>query len=381
MNNDKKKAIVYPFVDGILPMLQYLNQKNGEMIVTTVIDKKRKFLNGKDAGYIENQPDTGIRISADFETELNQCDILIYTDEMSESVGQEEAFHDIGQALRIQKKVICLRHISNLKILELDKIASIMRAELHFWKGNNQEAQEQEWAYIPNELYHPEAVVITVGEMFRGLNGENICFSLWSAMKSLGYKCTVVTEHKYTQFLGIHQYPVFLKSLNITENNKIYYFNNFIKNIDQTEKPDIIIMLMPDAMLKYNDMFGNGFGIIPYLISQAVQTDYFVYCAKFDELESRFFELLSINFSNRFGFEIDFIHMSNKMLDGEESRQRHSLSFLYRTQASLNRLIANRYQNVTIPIFNGLDKEQGRKLVDAVIDKMENHYQVNSITV
>lgn len=377
MNDHVDKAIVYPFTDILIPILQYVNIQDVEMKVTTVIDKKRGFLNGKDMGYMKNQPKTGIVVSNDFEKEIGCSDVLIYTDEASKEIDEKSVFDDIKKMLEMQKKVICLRSLTDVNVNGLSKIALETKTDFFYCDIANQLVPKTEYEYIPRELYEPEASVIMIGEMFSGLDGENICLALSRNINSIGYKCVTVMEHKYARAVGAYAFPDFLKSDNTSECNKVYYLNNFVKYIDQTECPDVIIMLVPDPMLKYNRMFGNGFGIIPYLLSQAVHADCFIFCTQFDDVETKLFDFLSLNFENRFGFGIDFVHMSNIMLDLPKSNVYGKLSFLCHTQEKLNRIIEDKYKNNEIPIFNGLEKEQCDELSCAVIEKLVRYYDTN----
>ena len=374
-------AIIYPFNDTLIPIIPHLALPDFGESMLKVIDANRKYLHGKDIGYIKNQPDTQICISDNLVDELKLCDVLIYMDENHEAISDDIAIVDMQKAIRLQKKVICLRNLPGDKVKELSELAATIETEFHYL-CNDVQNQERFVNYeIPFELYSPSASIIMVGETLEGLEGEHICLSVADEMEAMGYHCVTVLESKYTQVLNAIPYPSFLRAGKSIESEKVYYLNNFLRKIDEIENPDVIILHLPDPMMKYNQMFCNGFGIIPYLVSQAILPDCFILCTQFEDVEAKFFDSLSANFENRFGYGIDFIHMSNMMFDIAISRATGKKKVSYYPQSKLDLLLCERFKDSCIPIFNGMNKEQCVRLVKAVMDMLASYNENSSVLV
>ncbi|MCL2052365.1 MAG: TIGR04066 family peptide maturation system protein [Lachnospiraceae bacterium] len=379
MSNHINKAMLYPFSDVLIPIIESISIPHICMKITTVVDPKRKYLRGKDIGFIKNQPNTQIIVADDFDKELMNCDILIYTDEYHEDIIQEMVICDIEKALKLNKKVICIRHLTKSAVTKISKMSDLMKTEFHYLNGSKDKEKAFEMEITPEELYTPNASVIMVGELLKEMDGKQICLSIAEAIKAQGYKCTAVLEHKYAKAVQALSFPTFLRGNNMTEFEKIYALNGFIKYIDKIETPDAIILHIPEAMMKYNNKHCNGFGVVPYMISQAVHADCFVLCVQMDDLSFAFYNSLSMNFEHRFGFGVDFIHMSNKMYDTVKLNSMGEFNFTYYDQIRLENLIDKIKKNTGIPIFNSINKSECRKLSNKIIEKLIGLNEITSV--
>ena len=95
------------------------------------------------------------------------------------------------------------------------------------------------------------------------------------AFRERGYRASGVLDRCYAGLFSLHPMPSFLKE-GAEETDKIYRFNAYLKQLEQSERPDVLFVQLPGGMLKYNDQIPNDFGVYGYLISQAVQPDCFV---------------------------------------------------------------------------------------------------------
>ena len=95
------------------------------------------------------------------------------------------------------------------------------------------------------------------------------------------------------------------------------------------------------------------YGVIPYLISQAVQPDYVIACIPCGEVDGAKLLNLSESCKYRFGFEIDFFHMSNVHVDYNASVSNQSLSYDYLDFNMVAEIMAENH--FSIEICNVLD--------------------------
>jgi len=329
-----------------------------------------KGLKGKDVGVINNQPNLGITIYSDLSAALIDCDTIILTDE------EIHTNLEIKEIIIMKKSVICMRSLTAKQLQYLNRLAKDMDVNFEYY---NVKQEYEELYYIPQKLYKPKATIIIVGEMFNNLSGMDVTLSINRYMHLKGYKSIIIMEQEFTVLSDIITFPEFLRASKYKESDKIYYLNNFIMNIDTTENPDIIIIQIPDAMMKYNDMLCNGFGVIPFLISQAIMADFFVFCTQYDIIKSHFFNMLSINFENRFGFGIDIINMSNAKLVTQDLEVYGKLSFLHQSHENLDKLIRNNYQESDIPILNCINEADNEKMCKHIMEKLSQYSIVDSL--
>ena len=68
-------------------------------------------------------------------------------------------------------------------------------------------------------------------------------------------------------------------------------------------------------MMEYNDKLTNGFGILPFIVTKALTPDYFVCGMPCGYGNSAYIDSFSEGIAGRFGFGIDYIHLSNVEID------------------------------------------------------------------
>lgn len=372
-----KKAVIYPFTENMIPIVRYWNRTREQIQIVSAVMLHRKGLEGRDVGFLKNQPDTGIKICSDLMAALSDCDTLLVADEKLPENMSETIMDNMQEAMLKKKNVICMQTITGSQSDCLKQLAGNMGVDFEYY--DNSRMENLELCYVPQKLYRPDVPIIMVGEMFDNLDGMDVTLSISRILRSQGYKSIVIAEQGAAACQELITFPNFLRSSDCGESDKIYYLNNYIQQIEAVEKPDVIIIRIPDAMLKYNDMFCNGFGMIPFMISQAVAADYFVFCTQYDKVEPRFYDMLSESFRYRYGFEIDCVHMSNTMLDAQDTKQINKLSFLHQTQENLNKLLETDYKENPIPILNCLREEDCERLCRNIIDKLSGYNSVSSM--
>lgn len=336
-------------------------------IVSAVMPGKQG-LDGKDISIFDNLDCLEVSIHSDFSECMSVCDTWIIPDGGSRQ--ESDLFAKMKKVICANKNIICMQELTEdeLKILlELSKNKGA------YFKYNVQEYKKQEFCYIPDKLCRHRTPIVMVGEMFEGLGGVDVTLHINSFLKEKGYRSIAILENVYLEGLDVFSYPKFLRKNECLESDKIYFLNNYVKYLEKEEKPDVMVMKIPDAMLKYNDSLCMGFGVIPFLITQAVRADFFVLCTQFAEANTQFYDMMNKGFEGRYGVEIDCIHISNVMLDLEDSIQKNKVSVLRRMQKDVDGLIERKYTNTTIPILNCRKRDGMDMLGNCIIEKLSGY--------
>lgn len=328
----------------------------------------RQGLEGKDIGIFDNLDCLDVLIYSDFMECMSVCDTWIIPDGVSRQEG--DLFTKMDKVICANKNIICMQELPEDELKVLLELTKNKRA---YFKCYVQEYRKRGFCYIPDTLCRHKTPIVMVGEMFEGLGGADVTLHINSFLKKKGYKSIAILEKVYLEGLDLFSYPHFLRENEWPESDKIYFLNNYVRYLEKEERPDVMVMKIPDAMLKYNDSLCMGFGLIPFLISQAVRPDLFVLCTQFAEANTQFYDLLNKGFEGRYGFGIDYIHISNVMLDIEDSIQKNKVSVLRRTQSDVDDLIKKKYANTTIPILNCLNRDGAEVLGNYIIEKLSGY--------
>ncbi|MCL2717956.1 MAG: hypothetical protein FWE14_04165 [Lachnospiraceae bacterium] len=199
------------------------------------------------------------------------------------------------------------------------------------------------------KIYTPSKPIIFVGEMTEGLDAFEIVLGMTDFFRKEGYKTVTLTEKPYHSLLNINSIPDFIRHHDMDENNKVYAFNQLVKQLEEKENPNIIIVQLPGALMRFNDKLTAGFGIIPYLISLAVQAECMVVSTFYDTMNPAFYETLSERFEHQLGVGINALCISNVFIDVPDSMENNSFSYLRVEQEKVDKEVFELNQNSEIP--------------------------------
>lgn len=185
-----------------------------------------------------------------------------------------------------------------------------------------------------------------------------------------GYQVSQVGSRSECEMFGFHSFPDFMYNKNIDAEDKIIYFNRWIDNMVRKEKPDLLIITIPGAMQNFNNELTRGFGILHHLVFQSIIPDILIMCTIYLQGTSQALENISKSCKYKFGAAVDAFHMSNLVIDKNDSEERGYVvtSNIYRKIVS--KTIAERFCNSSIPVFNMLDQMDSDNMFDTLMDKL-----------
>lgn len=118
--------------------------------------------------------------------------------------------------------------------------------------------------------------------------------------------------------------------------------------------------------MEYNELIPNGFGILPYIISKAMTPDFFVCCFPFEFANSKFINNINEGIASRFGFPIDYVHLSNAIVDGAMILNAETLSVVYTPQEDVNDRVTQLRTHTEIPVFNLIEDSDLKQLCEDI---------------
>jgi peptide maturation system protein (TIGR04066 family) len=222
-------------------------------------------------------------------------------------------------------------------------------------KDNLKKIAEQTRSKINKRLYRPEASVVFIGEIYENTNAKDIVLILANHFSKSGYKTSVVMESGFSQIMGFHGTDELFGNETINAIDNITAINEYFEGLEKLEQPDIILVQILGGMMKYSDIVHNSYGIYPYMLSQAIEPDYFVCCLPFGEYDSDELQLYSDLFSSRFGYSIDYTHLSNLLIDASNLTETFKLEQTFLPYERINMFIVANMSDSEIPIINALD--------------------------
>ena len=126
-----------------------------------------------------------------------------------------------------------------------------------------------------------------------------------------GYKVAQIGTKKISNIMGFYSIPDFMYNNRFSGEETILRFNEFVKKVEDKEKPDIIIIGVPEPILPLNKKHLFSFGIRAYEIYQAVDVDYCILNLLSGEYSDQFETEMKNVCKYRYNVDIDDFFVSN----------------------------------------------------------------------
>lgn len=365
MNQTVKRAMIYPYGRESVALVMNLDSMENGLKVTHLVIPKSYGRVGQDGGEIFNLHKVGYPVCSDFVDCLKTTDVVVIVDNNHLKFMIDKVEQNIRFALENEKQVICCVEMSNNF---LDSVHNYIESKqfvyLPYKKENDQDYKQ---AVVASELSQPNVPIVFIGALMSDINSSDVLIFITQQFREMGYKVVAISDKGYSSLLNLYQMPSYMENNKYKDDEKVFMLNHFINNIVNKEKPDILFVELSEPIMKYNDKFTNGFGVVPYLISQAVQADSMVLCTQYDTVNSEFFENINLNCKYRFGVELGCIAMSNYMLSIQDSLQDGRLTYLQVKHDLVNQTIDDNYLNNRLQVYNYFDKKAVNRMCEKLI--------------
>lgn len=193
---------------------------------------------------------------------------------------------------------------------------------------------------------------------------------IFTQMLSRKYKVSAVTSRNICVFDGMHPYPDFMYDLYMDETKKIIGYNQYIKYIEEKEKPEIIIIGIPGGIMPLSAKKPESFGIYAYEILNAVKPDFMVTSLYRDDYQEEYFEEMNRLLTYRFNTPADCYFMSSTSLDKFTINTRMPIKYLQHNEEEIDAQ-CKKYQH---KVFN---QRTYANLGDFIIDVLASYDELS----
>lgn len=231
---------------------------------------------------------------------LDEIDALCLVDSLSE-ITETEILKVVTIAAKKGKNIIlasysCLRYQDKIQaICDEQGVQLILYYNLNF---NNQEI----FSGTNIEIDTP---VITIMGLLPMTQKFDLQLYLRKNFLDRNYKVSQIGTRPTSELFGFHALPEYLFTNKYSDVEKIIVFNNFIKNIEKEEKPDVIIIGIPDAIIPFSKKHNFSFGIYAYEILSAIHPDFAFVNLPAGNYNQKFLDEISQMCLYKFNVEVD----------------------------------------------------------------------------
>lgn len=371
-----KKYILYPYEKNAYALVKYWG-KNNNSEIAEIYSPKSYGLEGKDGGEVFEYQKLGYKIKSDYKEGLSRYDGVIIPPVRSKIV-LEMICELIRNALLNGKDIICYCRLDESFQNELN---SILAASTGKFINRAKKQNENVYKYniikeADGKWYIPEVPVVFVGEVLNEMQAGEIVSELFYDMKTRGYKVLALVDYLYAIEENMYEFPFFLYSNGLVNDQKVIALNSYIRRIVEQCRPNIILVQIPNPIMRQNLFDRDNFGVLPYIVSQCVNPDYSIICDVLRDIDGQeeyinYFKELNNCFWYRFGIVVNEILLNNIKIDLNSSYARGYVTS-YPVKDDVAKEIAELLKGkLEINIHSSVQYDI-RESSKAIIDKLSN---------
>lgn len=230
---------------------------------------------------------------------INNVDtiVLCNSEYITKDTIYRQFIHMVHQA---GKRVVATRELV-AKFKELEEIEQI--------KG-----PEWDTSYLYEEVTIDKPIIMVAGA---GENCEKseVQLQLADFFEKQGYRPSLIQSNSIGKLFDTYLLPEFIWNDEIAFKNKVKQLLTYVKNIEKTDNPDVIIIGVPGASTKFNKYIDCGYGYLQYLLFTAIRPDAMIlslFCGDYSEEQ---YELLKNIYKFRFNSDVKYFHISKNVCD------------------------------------------------------------------
>ncbi len=363
---NEKRTLVYPYDVEFTPILRHPEMLPGYNIVALVSPQSWGF-NGSDAAAADGGDKLNISISSDFEGLMPACDTVMFSESDRKLDFEGDILPKVVTAAEQGKDIVFLADLEDENIEALEETCLKFKVKLKFFSSMGDGFFNRDYDYC--KLRKINTPVVFVTGVYEKTHKFEIQLSLRDAFINAGYRVSQVGTRNYCEMLGFHSFPQIMYNSCWSERTKILAFNHYIKDMENTEQPDIIIIGIPGGVMRLNESFAGRFGITAYEISQAVSADAVVFSTFYEEYSPEYFNNLITSMKYKLDFDITCFNLSNVKFDWDVAKETGRESYLLMDSSFIDKKKAG-YKALNIPVFNVLNKEDRINIANCLNDTL-----------
>jgi len=264
------------------------------------------------------------------------------------------------------KQIVNLANEMNKKIIYESMLESVL-GNVYTKESICLNAEPLTLTTYNEELYSIDVPVVMVLGLGENCDKWNIQLGIYDYFNELGYKIQLISSSELSQLMDKHTLPSFADNPHLTFEQQVKAINAFVKNIETSNEADLIIIGVPGGILKYSKAISNGFGCIPFVISNAVTPDIAILSLYCGEYQQNHIQEIQSSCFYRFNFKVGYFHISNKVANYDiETRQLNYYSI--EKEHMLKILTKN-----NLGFFNIFDIKSTKQTLSNMLEELQNN--------
>lgn len=367
-----KNAVIFPYNRESACLVKHKDLLK-EYKIVALVSPVGFGMSGKDASWIYNGEKVGISVYTSFEDIQVKFDTVIISDIDFEVDFKKTIYPEILKAINNKKNIICLHKLEDEMYKEIKKLCILNNVHFKYpFTIFDKKSNYTKICELKDEhLFNINIPIILVAGFMEKTNKFDIQLSLRKYFVDKGYKVSQIGTRNYCELFGFHSFPDFMFD-NIPEWEKVLYFNRLCKEIEMTEESDLIILGIPGAIMPYNNIFTNKFGILAFEIANAISPDAVIISTLYSNFTTDYFDNICQYVKYKFGFNIDCINLSNNKFESNNSKHSGVIDLITVGTQMVDKQ-KNKFKEYDIPVFNSLNAQDSINIGKYIEDKLNSY--------
>ncbi|WP_438434654.1 TIGR04066 family peptide maturation system protein [Gorillibacterium sp. sgz500922] len=369
------QAVVFPYSLESAPLLRHRTLLK-EIEVRGLVSLKGWGLSGKDASYADGGKPLNRIVRHHFEEIGEEYNAVLFV-ESNPPV-------DIAKVILPQmvKTAEARKHVLSTVELPLDMEEQVMgvcaQNGVDYKSYADASSRMMTISAVDQSILKLDTPVIFVMGLSDRCNKFEIQLGLRESLLNEGYKVSQIGSRSYCECLGFHSMPGFMVEPGYMETEKIIRFNRYVKDLEKSEQPDVILIGIPGGVAMLNHKLPNYFGILAYEISQAVRPDAVILSAFYDAFTPEYFEKVRNLVRYRNGFEIDHFALANTRFQWDNAKIFEKEEYLTLSSDFIDAKIPS-FREMGLSIFNSMNESDLREMYNRVIEDLEECSEIELV--
>lgn len=270
-----------------------------------------------------------VDLCTDINRSLDQCDVLWIVNSWNPCSFYELILPMVDQAVARKMHIFITRDLSRQELEEIYAVAGELVIPISTF-FNDEKIQEALFSSLHQlSLSYIEAPVICVTGVAQNTGKFQVQSYLKRQFEESDYRVLWISSRKEAITMGGYPLPEFLGHEKVCENQKILLLNNYISILEQSTRPDLIIIGVPGALMLYSKRYAKDFGATAFRIFQALTPDILLVGSLFiNNLDNDYFEQLETEILSRYSCEVDYHFISAYSVDFQTSEAKKEMAYL-----------------------------------------------------
>lgn len=351
-----EKVMIYPYSRAYEPYVRNA-EVMGEYAVTALVSPRGW---GYEGDVITDRRKREHVVSVEFAEKLEHCTCVWFVADGRLEIPRELLRDKLLEAVKHGKRILYTRYGDD----DFEEMKRLIPAELYIEKKAD---PERLLTLSTDRIYDIDTPVIVVAGM--GEDTEKLAVQLALRQKFLekGYETVVVSSRRDGNWDDVYSMPEYMFDHSVGEADKIIRLNHYVKQIEAAKRPDLFILGVPGAVLPFDGIDHNGFGILAYEISFAVPCDASVMCMMYNPTFDGDYRQLAEDVEHRFGYPVVGIHMAAVVTDVQGFYEERKMSIVSIDRSVVDWKVAEIHEDT---VWNILSEQGAERAVARLIDTL-----------